>query len=238
MNKITRRLAALAVTGALVVAGVTLTASAANADQITGTIKLFTSGSAVGTVAAKQITGTSSSTSNPMFYGITINGSCPSGARDSAAIVIFQGGSSKGTIGNLNTSTNDGVYGTNGLKSTDTAIAMDESSTAPNQNPYVDNNKSLEAAAPSLTTGSFEVRYYCFADATNGNIDYAADKFFTLTLNFDKTAHTWAAPVAKIGTTTAMFTVLPSSRPSLEKCISISCVVNQPPNFAAAFGVG
>ena len=201
MNKFTRRLAALAVTGALVVAGVTLTASAASADQVTGTIKLFTSGSAVGTNAAKQIT-SGSSTSNPMFYGITINGTCPAGFRDSSAIAVFQGGSLKGAIGSVNNSGNDGVFGTNGLKSTDSSIAMDESSTVPSQNPYVDNNKSLETAAPALVTGTFEIRYYCFADVTN--IDYATDKFFSLTLNFDKTAHTWGAPVAKIDTTTSI----------------------------------
>jgi hypothetical protein len=201
MNKITRRLAAIAVAGALVVTGITLTATAANADQATGTIKLFTSGSNVGTVAAKQVT-SGSSTSNPMFYGITINAACASGARDGSGIVVFQGANRLGTLGIANNVGNDGVFGTNGLKASDTSIAMDESSTAPTQNPFVDNNVSLEAAAPTLVTGSFEIRYYCFADATNP--DFVGDKYFSLTLNFDKTAHTWAAPVSKIDTTSAI----------------------------------
>ena len=201
MMKFSRRFAAVLATGALVVAGLTLTATAANADQATGTVKLFTSGSGVGTIAAKQIT-SGSSISNPMYWGITVDSACPSGFRDGASIQIAQGGVRIGGIGALNVLSNDGVFGTNGLKSTDTSIAMDESSTVPSQNGFVDNNKSLETAAPALATGSFEIRYYCLADQTSP--DYAADKFFSLTLNFDKTAHTWTAPVAKIGTTTAI----------------------------------
>jgi hypothetical protein len=201
MNKFTRRFAAVLATGALVAAGIALTAGAANADVIPGTIKLFTSGSAVGTIAAKQIT-SGSSTSNPMFYGITINGSCPAGQRDAAAIAVFQGGNKVGTLGQANTVTNDGVYGTNGLKASDTSIAMDESSTVPSQNPYVDNNVSLEGAAPTLTTGAFEIRYYCFADFTNP--DFVNDKFYSLTLNFNSSTHTWAYPAVVTATTTSI----------------------------------
>lgn len=201
MNKFTRRLAALAVTGALVVAGVTLTASAANADQATGTLAIWNTGSAHGTIAAKQATG-GSSTSNPMYYGVTVNSACPAGFRTGSGIVVYQAGNRLGTLGIANEPANDGVFGTNGLKPSDTSIAMDESDTLPSQNPYVDNNKSLETAAPSLVSGSFEIRYYCFADATNP-FD-PADKYFSLTLNLNKTAHTWAAPVAKITTTTGI----------------------------------
>ena len=201
MKKFSRRFGAVLATGALVAAGLTLTATAANADQITGNIKLFTSGSNVGTIAAKQIT-SGSSTSNPMYWGITIDAACPAGFRDGASIQIAQGGTRIGGIGSLNVLSNDGVFGTNGLKATDTSIAMDESSTIPGQNLFVDNNKSLETAAPALVTGQFEIRYYCLADQTSA--DYVTDKFFSLTLNFDKTAHTWSAPVAKIGTTTSI----------------------------------
>ena len=166
MNKYSRRFAAVLATGALVAAGLTLAASAANADVITGNIKLFTSGSAVGTIAAKQITSGSSAT-NPMFWGITVDQICPTGYRSSSSIQIAQGGVRIGGIGQLNDPSLDGVYGTNGLKPTDTSIGLDESSTIPSQNPYVDNNKSLETAAPTLVTGTFELRSYCNADNTN-----------------------------------------------------------------------
>jgi hypothetical protein len=201
MNKFTRRFAAVLATGALVAAGLALSATAANADVVTGNIKLFTSGSAQGTIAAKQIT-SGSSTSNPMYWGITVDQICPSGYRSGSSIQIAQGGVRIGGIGQLNDPSLDGTYGVNGLKPSDTGIAMDESTTVPSQNPYVDNNKSLETAAPALVTGTFELRYYCLADNTSP--DYVNDKFFSLTLNFDKTAHTWSVPVAKINTTTAI----------------------------------
>ena len=201
MNTTKRRFAAILATGALVAGGLMLGAQAASADQVTGNITLYTSGSAGATNAAKAIT-SGSSTTNPMYYGISINGACPSGFRDGANIAVFQGGAFKGALATTNVVGNDGVYGTNGLKATDTSIAMDESTTTPAQNPYVDNNKSLEAAAPALVTGAFEVRYYCFADQFSP--DFVADKYFTLSLNFDKTAHTWNVPVAATATTLAL----------------------------------
>lgn len=201
MKKFSRRFAAVLATGALVAAGLAVTASAANADVATGNIKLFTSGSAHGTVAAKQITG-GSSTLNPMFYGVTVDQICPAGFRSGSSIQIAQGGVRVAGLGILNIVDNDGLFGVNGLKSSDTSIAMDESDTTPAQNPYVDNNKSLETAAPTLVTGSFEIRYYCYADNTVP--DFVNDKYFSLTLNFDKTAHTWSTPVAKINSSTSI----------------------------------
>lgn len=201
MNKFTRRFAAVLTTGALVAGGLALTASAANADVVAANVKLFAMGSANGTIASKQIT-SGSSTVNPMYYGITIDQACPANYRSGASIQIAQGGVRIGGIGSASDVSTDGTYGSNGLKASDTGVAMDESFTTGSQNPYVDNNKSLEVAAPSLVTGSFEVRYYCLADNTSA--DYVNDKFFSLTLNFDKTAHTWSVPVAKIATTTAI----------------------------------
>jgi hypothetical protein len=202
MNKYSRRFAAVLATGALVAAGLTLTATAANADSITGNIKLFTSGSAAGTISAKQIIA-GSSTTNPMLWGLTVDQACPAGYRGAEIFTVFQGNTKVGTLGSTGYPADDGVLGTNGLSPADTSIAMDESPTAPAQNPKVDNNKSLEVAAPTLATGSFELRYYCGADL-QGQFDYVNDKFFTLTLNFDKTAHTWSTPVPKIGTTTSI----------------------------------
>jgi hypothetical protein len=202
MNKFTRRFAAVLATGALIAAGLTLTATAANATSITGNIKLFTSGSAVGTNAAKQIT-SGSSTTNPMIWGLTIDQACPANYRGAAIFTVFQSNVKVGTLGSTGYIGDDGVSGINGLSTSDTSIAMDESSTLPGQNLHVDNNKSLEVAAPTLATGSFELRYYCGADA-QGQFDYVADKFFTLTLNFDKTAHTWSTPPVTPPTTTAI----------------------------------
>jgi hypothetical protein len=206
MNKSMRRLAAIAVTGAMTLAGVALGASAAQADAINpnGTIKLFAAGSNVGTIASKQITSGSSAT-NPMFWGITIDQACPAGFRDGATIQVFQGGARKGALSLVNEPANDGVYGTNGLKPADTSIAMDESSTVGSQNPYVVNNRSLDQIANPLTTGAFEIRYYCTADRTG--IDYDSDKYFSLALNYDGAAHTWstpAAPVQKVNTTVSL----------------------------------
>lgn len=208
MNKFTQRFAAVLATGALVAAGVALTATAANADQATGNIKLYAAGSAGATSAAKVLAG-GSSTANPMYWGISIDQICPTGFRQAESIQIAQLGNPAagvngrlGGIGSFQDPSTDGVYGVNGLKPSDASIAMDETATAPAQNPYVDNNRSLETAAPALTTGTFELRYYCYADASLP--DFANDKYFSITLNFDKTAHTWAVPVAKIATTTAI----------------------------------
>jgi hypothetical protein len=200
MKNSTRRLAAVIATGALIAAGLTLGATAANATQLPGAITLYAAGSNEGADQSKVIT-SGSATTNPMFYGITINGTCPVGARDAAIIYVIQNGVKMGSLAQKNDSTLDGVYGTNGLGASDTSIHMDESTTVPGTNPYVD-NKSLDSITTPLAAGAFEVRYYCFADFQNQ--DLVNDKYFSVTLNYDATAHTWSTPIAKINTSTSI----------------------------------
>jgi hypothetical protein len=201
MKKNIRPLAAVVTTGALVVAGLALGASAANADQITGTIKLYSAGSNGATNAAKVIT-SGSSTASPLFSGISIDGICPVGFRDGATVAVIQGGQFKGALSTRTTVDIDGVYGTNGLKGSDAGVAMDETNNAPSYNPYVA-NKSLEALANGpLADGAFDLRYYCFADATSP--DWTNDKYFSLALTYNSAAHTWSTPVAKASSTVSL----------------------------------
>jgi hypothetical protein len=208
MKLFTKRLAAFAVTGALVIAGVALTATAANADQIAGTITLYAKGSGIaggaGTPNAAKVVTSGSATTNPMFWGITINGTCPAGFRSGANLAIFQGGNFMGGLATTTDTSVDGnVAGNAGLKSSETSVAMDEVSTSGNQNNYVD-NKALDSITTPLSAGSFELRYYCFADSTTP--DFTNDKYFTLTLNYSVSGatHTWSTPVPKTNTTTAI----------------------------------
>lgn len=184
------------------------------------TVKLFAQGSNGGTVARKQIS-SGSSASNPMFSGITVDQICPNGHRSGASVQVAQGGLRIAGISLASDVSTDGIYGVNGLTPTDTSIAMDESSTLPQQNPYVDNNVSLETAAPALVTGSFEIRYYCLADLNAPN--YASDPFFDLTLTFDKAHHTWSTP----GVSSSTVSITAAADQST-KTIAIGIVIKDP----------
>jgi len=252
MKNTTRRLAAVIATGALIAAGLTLTATAANADVLPGAITLYAAGSHVdqtqaGTYDPTKIITSGSSTASPMFWGIAINGTCPVGYRDASQTYAFQGGANKGAVSQKVTAAEDGVYGTNGLKPADTFVKMDEFSTIPGNNLYVA-NKALDGITTPLASGAFELRYYCFADFQNR--DFVNDKFFSLSLNYDLTSHTWSVPVSKINTTTSVTagadqtaktvaiasTIKKSSDSSVATAATGSVTVNQTAPTAAALG--
>lgn len=234
MNKFSQRLAAFAVTGALVVAGVTLAAGAANADQVQGTITLYAKGSGIGggTIDSTKVVTSGSSTTNPMFWGITINGICPAGFRDGANLAIFQAGTFMGGLAkSSDVSVDGGVAGQAGLKSSETGVAIDEVSTSGNQNNYVA-NKALDSITTPLATGAFELRYYCFADRTSP--DYTNDKFYSLALTYNATNHTWSQPVPLTSTTTS----ITAGANQTAKTVTITATIKKASDSSATTATG
>jgi hypothetical protein len=240
MKKMTRGIAAIVATGALVAAGVTLSATAANAEQIAGSMTLYAKGSNVGvggTINTSKIITSGSTTSDPMYWAITINGICPTGFRGGANTAVFQDGEFKAGIAQTTTVSEDGLFGSNGLKGTDTGVAMSELNTSGNKNNLV-NTKSLDAALAefnvTMHTGAFELRYYCFVDPSDPNFD--TDKFFTLPLLYDAAAHTWstpAAPVQKVNSTVSL-----TAASNADKTASLTATVKKADGTVATNATG
>lgn len=171
--KLTRKLAGLVLATAVIVGGLS-GAQAAQADEI-----------ANGGLAVTPTTGNKADAQFIKGFSTTVG--CPEGYRASSGTFPFQNGV---RLGNLATARTPSVtlYGSTGL--TGAPINMDDFITSPSANPFV-SNKSLEAAAPNLQTGNWELRVYCFSVATSPN--YATDKWFSLPMSID------AAGVWKVG---------------------------------------
>jgi hypothetical protein len=180
--RINKKIAALAVASALILAGLSA-AQAAQADQIPGTI---------------TITPTSGNASDTFFItSVATSVGAPVGYRNASTSQIFQGGVLKGNISNLRLTSMASTYGTNGLDGN--PAYLDRSVTSTNN--YV-SNKSLGAIVSPLVTGNFEYRYYYHALSTS--LDLVNDKYLSLTLYYDAATGNWGPPVVLTPTTTSL----------------------------------
>ena len=180
--KIPKKIAVLAVAGALVLTGVAAGQSA-QADQIPGTI---------------TITPTSGNASDAQFIqSIATSVGAPVGFRAASTNQIFQGGVLKGNMSNLRKPDMPSTYGTNGLDGN--PASLDRSLT--NSNNYV-SNKSLSAITSPLVSGPFELRYYFHTSVTS--LDLVNDKYVSLTLTFDAATGNWSIPVVATATTLSL----------------------------------
>jgi len=175
--KLNKKMASMAVVGALLLSGFGA-AQSAQADQIPGTI---------------TITPTSGNVSDQFFLtSVATSVGAPVGFRAASTSQIFQNGVLVGNISNLRTTAMAVTAGTNGLDGN--PAFMDRSII--NTNNFVSNKKlnSTLLLGPALQTGTFEYRYYYHALSTS--LDLVNDKYLSLTLTYDATTGAWSIPVA------------------------------------------
>jgi len=181
--KLNKKVASLALAGALVLTGLSV-AAPAQADAIGGTITISpTSGNAADTF---------------FLSSIATSVGAPVGFRQASTNQIFQNGSLVGNMSNLRLTSMASTYGTNGLDGN--PAFMDRSVTTTNN--FVSNKRLNQLTG--LVTGNFELRYYFHASSTS--LDLVNDKYISLTLYFDAATGNWGPPPAAATATTTSLT--------------------------------
>ncbi len=176
---ITKRIAALAVAGALIVAGVGV-AQSAQAARIPGTI---------------TVTPTSGNSSDTYFLdSIAVSVGAPGGYDVLSGTFVYQNDVEIGSIANARDGSMAVTAGTNGL---DGNAAFMDRSIIPTNN-YV-SNKQLDELTNTLATGPFELRYYYFASSTSP--DRATDPYVKLDMTYNSVTGAWAVASATPPTT-------------------------------------
>jgi len=211
MNKTVKRIASLAVVGALVTGGLAFSAQAASADQVTGTITIT------------PVTGNSADAD--FLQSMDVTGGCPVGYRVSSDTQIFQGTTRLGSVSLTRTAANP--YGTNGLAGEPIHQARDIAPT----NGYL-SNRALNATTQGtiVNDANFELRVYCYAD--NNNRDYVNDKFYSLAMSIDangvwKVGSKAVVVVPALVTSTSLTALLNS-----DKTATLSATVKDPSGTA------
>lgn len=191
---IKKKLAALAVIGAVVAGGLSV-AQAASAAPISG--------------ATLTITPTSGNVNTDTVFlnSISASAAAPVGFRAAGGTVVFQNGNRLGSVSTVRTTSMPSTAGTNGLDG-NLPVFMDRSISPTNN--FVSNrllnDPALSTLVPGgLQTGQFELRFYYFANAQAP--DYVNDPFITLDMTYNATTGAWAvftAPTPAIATTTSL----------------------------------
>lgn len=181
--KLNKKMASMAVVGALLLSGFGAVQSA-QATVIPGTI---------------TITPTSGNASDPFFLtSVATSVGAPVGFRAASTSQIFQNGVLVGNISNLRTTAMAVTAGTNGLDGN--PALMDRSNITTNN--FVSNKQLNNAALSTLTSGTFEYRYYYHALSTS--LDLVNDKYLSLTLTYNASTGAWSIPVAATATSTSL----------------------------------
>lgn len=180
---ITKKIAALAIAGAMVVGGVAV-AQSASAAQIAGTITITpTSGNVNSDVNFLNSIAVSVGASSP--YNLL------------SGTFVYQNGQEMGSVAQARSTSMVASAGTNGLDGN--AAYMDRINIPTNT--FV-SNKLLNATLVPLATGPFELRYYYFASTTSPN--RATDPYVKLDMTYNATSGAWSVYTAAIATTTAL----------------------------------
>ncbi len=167
---ITKKIAALAVTGALLVTGLSV-AQSAQAARIPGTI---------------TVTPTSGNASDTIFLNsIAVSVGAPQGFRAISGTFVYQDGFELGSIANLRDGSMAEAAGTDGLDGL--PVFMDRSIIPTNN--FV-SNKRLDQLLLPLVTGDFELRFYYFANS--GNPDRVTDPYVKLDMTYNSVTGAWA----------------------------------------------
>jgi hypothetical protein len=229
MNTLTRRTAGFLLAGAVIAAGLTVS-QAAYADSAPGTITLY-GATTDGGVTRGPIVTSGSATDAKMFYGISIDATCPAGFKTGSQTYAFQGGVS---MGGLSTARDGSVtlYGNTGLSAGN--VSMSDVETTGGVNPYA-NSRRLNQLPTPLATGAWELRYYCTA-GEYFDINFVTDKYFVLPMTFDAAAQTWAVsgPVAPAEDTTVSLTAAVQG----DNSVVLTGTVKDEANATAAAAVG
>ncbi|MGK2855084.1 MAG: hypothetical protein ACSLE3_13450 [Microbacteriaceae bacterium] len=182
---IKRKIAALAVAGAMVVGGVGV-AQSAQAAEIPGVITITpTSGNV--------------NTDVNFLYSIGVSVGAPAGYRAISGTFVFQGGVNMGAVSIVRDPSVATTFGTFGLDGNPSYADRFISPT----NDYV-TDKLLSQTDVPLATGAFELRNYYFASSTAPDFN---DPYTKLDMTYNATSGAWAvytAPSAPIATTVSL----------------------------------
>lgn len=217
MNKTTKKIAALAVVGAMFTGGFAF-AQSASADQIT-----------TGTISISPTTGNAATgdANGNFLNSLDVTTGCPVGYRVSSDTQIVQAGNRLGSVSLTRTSAT--AYGTTGLDGN--AIHQDRTIAPTNGNV---SNRLLNATTQgTIATGNFELRVYCYAD--NNNRNYVTDKFFSLAMTIDASGN-WSVGSAVVAPATATTTSLTALLNS-DNTATLTATVKDPNGAALASGV-
>lgn len=180
---ITKKVAALAVAGAMVVGGL-VAAQSASAAQIAGTITISpTSGNA--------------NTDVNFLNSIDVSVGAPVGFQALGGTFIYQGGVEKGNVAQARNTSMTPSAGTNGL---DGQPAHLDRLIIPT-NTFL-SSKLLNDPSLNLATGQFELRWYYFASATSPN--RATDPYVKLDMTYDATTGAWSVYTPAAATTVSL----------------------------------
>lgn len=194
MKNFSRKIAAVAVMGAVILGGFSAVQSASAATTDSNYIGEFSIAPTTGKVDGSHHQFGNMITSHSATTG------CPVGFRGMASTVVFQDGVTKGPISTARyTSTT--AYGSTGLDGS--AIFSDQSYSIPSNNPFVSNKPWPTVGV--VNPGAFELRYYCFALSTS--IDYAVDKYFAIPMTLSADSTTWSVTVPPEASTTSLSAV-------------------------------
>lgn len=181
---ISKKIAAVAVTAALMVGGLGFVQSASAAEIPGGTL---------------TVTPTSGNVSDTyLFTSIGASVAAPVGFRALGGTFAYQGGVEMGSLSNSRTTAMPSTAGTNGLDG-NTPVFMDRSISPTNN--FV-SNKQLTALTTPLATGAWELRFYYFASNTSPN--RATDPYVKLDMTYDAATGAWAVYTPATATTTSL----------------------------------
>ena len=180
---ITKKVAALAVAGAMVVGGLVV-AQSASAAQIAGTITISpTSGNV--------------NTDVNFLNSIDVSVGAPSGFQALGGTFIYQGGVEKGNIAQARNTSMTSSAGTNGLDGNPAHLDRVIIPT----NTFL-SSKLLNDPSLNLATGQFELRWYYFASSTSPN--RATDPYVKLDMTYDATSGAWSVYTPAVATTVSL----------------------------------
>jgi len=181
---ISKKIAALAVAGAIVASGA-LVATSAQAAPLAGA-----------TLTITPLSG-NVNTDTVFLNSLDINVAAPTGFQASGGTFVYQGGVE---MGNISIARNAGMASTNGTSGLDGSLTHLDRVINPTNNFL--SSKLLNQLTTPLVTGTFELRSYYFASATSPN--RATDPYAALTLTYNATTGAWGVPVALTPTTTSL----------------------------------
>ncbi|MBC7592332.1 MAG: Ig-like domain repeat protein [Kineosporiaceae bacterium] len=216
MNKTTKKIAALAVVGAMFTGGLAF-AQSASADQLT-----------TGTISITPTTGNAATgdANGNFLNSIDVTTGCPVGYRTSSDTQIVQAGTRLGSVSLTRNSAT--AYGTTGLDGN----AIHEDRTIAPTNGYVSNRLLNTTTQGTIAAGNFELRVYCYAD--NNNRNYVTDKFFSLAMTIDGSGN-WSVGSAVVAPATATTTALTALLNS-DNTATLTATVKDPSGAALPAG--
>jgi hypothetical protein len=181
---ISKKIAALAVAGAIVASGA-LVASSAQAAPLAGA-----------TLTITPLSG-NVNTDTVFLNSLDINVTAPAGFQASGGTFVYQGGVE---MGNISLARNAGMASTNGTSGLDGSLTHLDRVINPTNNFL--SSKLLNQLTTPLVTGQFELRSYYFASATAPN--RATDPYAALTMTYDAVSGAWAVFTPATATTTSL----------------------------------